>query len=57
MNFERFWMVLDGSWGIQDADVHPIFAIYPHISATLICFISAPYPEVFGVFGGDLGWT
>ena len=50
-------MVLDGSWGIQDADVHPIFAIYPHISATLICFISAPYPEVFGVFGGDLGWT
>ena len=24
-------MGLDGSWGIQDADVHPILAIYLHI--------------------------
>ena len=55
MNFERFWMVLDGSWGIQDADVHPILAIYLPIFPGL--YGSSPIViGGFGVFGGDFGW-
>ena len=48
-------MGLDGSWGIQDADVHPILAIYLHIFPG--SYGSSPIVTggIWSVWG-DFGW-